>query len=276
MVKLLTGALGLAARRIPVISLRPRTKIPLHNRWTQLGMLDAAAIVVEWRVNPSANVGVLCGPDALDGDGLVIVDIDQPDGSGTLAELEREHGPLPITSTVLTPSGGQHRYFRGRADSWNPGRGLEVRSTGRQCAAPPSLLHVGGYRWTDPAGLGELVQLPAWLASRPAQPSPRRVMTGRLGAACDPVLTIAPPLYFARLTGLVPDAAGFVSCPFHRDDEPSLKVYPSAEQGWFCYGEECRKGGDVVTLAAHLAGLTPPLRAYQFVACLDYLRGRLL
>lgn len=33
------------------------------------------------------------------------------------------------------------------------------------------------------------------------------------------------------------------SCPFHRDDTPSLTAYPG-ERGWFCFS--CQRGGDAV------------------------------
>ena len=74
----------------------------------------------------------------------------------------------------------------------------------------------------------------------------------------------------------MPDRNGFVACPIHQEHEPSLKVYETAERGWFCYGESCRRGGDVVTLVAALAGIPTPVRGHQFVALLEYLRGRLL
>ncbi|MEI2651558.1 MAG: bifunctional DNA primase/polymerase [Microthrixaceae bacterium] len=43
-----------------------------------------------------------------------VLDIDVSDGKtgeDTLAELERLHGPLPATYTVITGSGGRHLYF---------------------------------------------------------------------------------------------------------------------------------------------------------------------
>lgn len=41
------------------------------------------------------------------------------------------------------------------------------------------------------------------------------------------------------------------SCPFHRDDRPSLVVYP-ANQSYFCFG--CGAGGDVIDFAGRLHG----------------------
>ena len=283
--ELVEGALGLAARGFPVLSLRARSKIPVHTGWPNLSMLNPDAIRLEWQLNPDSNVGVLCGPDALDGDGLIIVDIDLPDGPITLEELESEHGKLPPTITVATPSGGSHRYYRGHAVSWNPGPGLEVRSAGRQCVAPPSVHPNGGrYAWAG-EGVNFIARAPAWLSAPQKAARSRREATrsdatrsSHSNGMRDPVLDVAPAVYFKELCGLVPDEHGFVSCPVHPfpDAEPSCKVYATALRGWFCYGEECRQGGDVVTLAALLADIPLPLVGYQFICALDYLRGRLL
>jgi hypothetical protein len=272
--ELLDGALALARTGIPVIPLRPRSKVPVHARWPDLGLLEENAIRQEWELNRDSNVGALCGPEALDGDGLTIVDVDLPDGPGTLQALEREYGSMPATTKVDTPSGGMHYYLRGCTPSWNPGPGLEVRSAGRQCAAPPSIHPNGGeYTWQHNLD-HDLPALPAWLAKADTPPRPRTAFTPT--GLIDPVLEVPPPVYFRKLCGLVPDRDGFVCCPLHGEQEASLKVYPTADRGWFCYGESCRRGGDVVTLVAELAGAETPVRGYRFVALLEYLRGRLL
>ena len=41
-------------------------------------------------------------------------------------------------------------------------------------------------------------------------------------------------------------------CPFHDDDTPSLHVYPSAAEGWYCFG--CGRGGSIYDFAALLLG----------------------
>jgi hypothetical protein len=275
---LLKGALELAARGIPVISLRPRSKVPLHARWTEYGMLDPDHLRVEWGLNPDSNVGVLCGADAFGGDGLTVVDIDLPDGPTSLERFESETGErLPETLTVMTPSGGGHLYYRGATASWNPAPGLEVRSIGRQCAAPPSVLVGGGYAWMEPQP--PIAAAPRWLGKpveTRATERPARCDRGDRRPLNDPVLEVPPPRYFEVLTGLVPDREGFVCCPIHGEDMASLKVYATADRGWFCYGESCRRGGDVITLAAELAGIPTPVRGAEFVGLLEYLRGRLL
>jgi hypothetical protein len=121
--------------------------------------------------------------------------------------------------------------------------------------------------------------LPAWLAQPPRARignADRRPAITHAGGLCDPVLDVDPPTYFRVLCGLTPDRNGFVCCPIHQETEASCRVYATADRGWFCYGETCRKGGDVVTLVAQLAGIPTSVRGPAFLQLLDYLAGRLL
>lgn len=43
---------------------------------------------------------------------------------------------------------------------------------------------------------------------------------------------------------------GFISCPFHNEDTPSLRVYPHS---FYCFG--CGAGGDVISFIAKLHNL---------------------
>lgn len=54
----------------------------------------------------------------------------------------------------------------------------------------------------------------------------------------------------ARHYGLKPNRAGFVSCPFHGERTPSLKLYPAR---WKCFG--CGEGGDAITFVMKLLGI---------------------
>lgn len=120
--------------------------------------------------HPGANIGVRTG------NGLVVLDIDpRHGGDHQLAALEAEHGPLPATPTVLTGGGGMHLYFRGPTDhpSYDLAPGLEIKATGRQIVAPPSIHPETGdpYRWVDGHHLDDLplADLPSCL--RPARKS---------------------------------------------------------------------------------------------------------
>jgi hypothetical protein len=71
----------------------------------------------------------------------------------------------------------------------------------------------------------------------------------------DELAAFAPPAYFGALCGLrVAEQGGAVHCPLpgHDDTYASCQVYPTAEQGWWCFG--CQRGGRVYDLASLLAG----------------------
>jgi len=55
---------------------------------------------------PEANIGIVCGAVS----GLVVIDVDGPDGEETLEALEADIGPLPETVEALTGK-GRHLYL---------------------------------------------------------------------------------------------------------------------------------------------------------------------
>ena len=57
---------------------------------------------------------------------------------------------------------------------------------------------------------------------------------------------------FLRVNGFKVDERGFMSCPFHEDKTPSLKVY-GGERGWCCFS--CRRGGRVSEFLGYLKGI---------------------
>lgn len=56
----------------------------------------------------------------------------------------------------------------------------------------------------------------------------------------------------AEFYGYKPNRSGFICCPFHGEDTPSLKVYDGA-RGFHCFG--CGAHGDVTDLVARLFDL---------------------
>lgn len=57
----------------------------------------------------------------------------------------------------------------------------------------------------------------------------------------------------AELNDLHPNPGGFICCPFHDEQTPSLKLY--RDGGWKCFG--CGKGGSVIDFTCELYGLSP-------------------
>ncbi|HVA17457.1 MAG TPA: bifunctional DNA primase/polymerase [Candidatus Dormibacteraeota bacterium] len=104
---------------------------------------------------------------ALNKSGMIVVDVDTKPGKvgqQTLDILELEHGPLPRTLTVRTPSGGSHYYFHETARVKHRMRvsafGRDVDST-NYVLLPGSLVHGAGYTILDnvPA-----IAAPDWFA----------------------------------------------------------------------------------------------------------------
>lgn len=56
----------------------------------------------------------------------------------------------------------------------------------------------------------------------------------------------------AEFYGFKPNKAGFICCPFHAEDIPSLKLY-EGNRGWNCFG--CGCGGDVIDFVRRLYNL---------------------
>lgn len=56
--------------------------------------------------------------------------------------------------------------------------------------------------------------------------------------------------------GIPISRAGFISCPFHNEKTPSLKIYNEIGRGFYCFG--CGQGGDVIKFIQKYLNLTFP------------------
>jgi len=119
---------------------------------TMNGLKDASADPAQaarwWSMWPEANIGIVCGAVS----GLVVIDVDGPDGEETLEALEADIGPLPETVEALTGK-GRHLYFNHPGVEIRPSAGvlgsaLDVRGDGGYVVGPPSLHYTGRrYEW---------------------------------------------------------------------------------------------------------------------------------
>ena len=143
----------------------PGTKHPA----TERGFLDAtgdlATIDAWWTAQPDANPAVYPGAS-----GHFVLDIDTKGGKGgdeALMALEIEHGPLPATLTISTPSGGRHLWFKGTVPSSveRVGAGLDIRGTGGYVLIPGSVID-GKYYAVESAA--PPADGPDWLRARAA------------------------------------------------------------------------------------------------------------
>lgn len=105
--------------------------------------------------------------------GIWVLDVDpRSGGEETLEALQKEHGRLPRTLTVVTGSGGLHYYFKFpgpeyRNTAGKLGPGLDTRGNGGYVVGAGST-HASGaiYSWKVDSGPDdgvELAEAPAWL-----------------------------------------------------------------------------------------------------------------
>jgi hypothetical protein len=164
--EILEAAVRHATRGRPVFPCHPRGKTPCTPHGFKDATVDVPRIEAwftkDW---PNGNLAVCTGRIAA----LVVVDVDGEEGSASLRRLEQEHAPLPRTASVVTPSGGEHFYFRHpgpeiRNSAGRLGPGLDVRGDGGYVLVPPSVGSNG--RRYEPDERSPAADLPAWLLNR--------------------------------------------------------------------------------------------------------------
>lgn len=107
--------------------------------------------------HPNCNIAVRTGSWS---DRLVVIDVDAHgvDGRLFMRRFERTHGRLPVTVTILTPSGGIHLWFiwpeglELPRNSVNAGFGVDIRGEGGYALVPPSQVDGTPYRFADGRG----------------------------------------------------------------------------------------------------------------------------
>ncbi len=136
-------------------------KHPRVGGWQEKASSDPTTVSKNFRLYQQANVGIVTGK------GLVVVDVDGPEGEHSLTELEVKHGTLPITLTSSTGR-GRHLLYRCLAGMQIKNKvalapHLDIRGDGGYIVGPGST-HVNGkrYAWKDEnAAIGDA---PNWVA----------------------------------------------------------------------------------------------------------------
>ena len=148
---LLVAALAAAAEGYHVFPCLPNKKEPAVKAWQKLATTDPDQIKKWWQQNPDFNIGVV---PALSG--CYVLDQDGPVGGEGLARLERDHGSLPDTLMVRTPSGPSnfHRWYAGECPNSVGTLAEKVDTRGRSldgrlgyALLPPSRTQKGGYEY---------------------------------------------------------------------------------------------------------------------------------
>jgi hypothetical protein len=142
-------------------------KHPLTRHGLKEGTIDEATVRRWWSEAPTANVGIITGPES----GLFMLGPDGQEGVKAVAALERQNTPLPLTPRARSGSGsGRHYLFHWPAAGTVKtmanvnGLAIDTRGNGGLFVAPPSL-HKSGNRYTwevHPDAL-PLAEAPAWL-----------------------------------------------------------------------------------------------------------------
>ncbi len=142
---MLAAALAYAARGWHVFPCVQGGKTPLTPHGFKDATTNPAIIRAWWDKTPQANVAISCGPS-----NLIVIDLDVKNGVDGRESwkyfCEELRHPVPVTTSVRTPSGGEHLYFTGHAKSQVGFRpGIDIRGDGSYVLAPPSCLATGDY-----------------------------------------------------------------------------------------------------------------------------------
>jgi hypothetical protein len=169
----LQAALALAAKGCLVFPIQRGGKKPAIRSWPDLATTDPDRIGTWWRRWPDANVGIHTR-------GLLVLDIDGPDGQESLLRL-RETRPLPPTLRILSGNRDEPHHYqilyrlspglraRNKPLCCYPGYtefgSIDIRSTRGQVVGPGSVHPTGGlYRWeSEPRNVYEqATEAPEW------------------------------------------------------------------------------------------------------------------
>ena len=148
-----------------VFPLKPGEKVPMTQQGFKDATTSAEQIETWWTDRPNANIGIATGEVS----GIVVVDVDGPQGEAALAAL----GHMPLTPVSLTGKGRHLIFLRPQEGFKNSagklGAQLDTRGDGGYIVAPPSVHPNGGkYQWAKgahPAKI-ELAKLPAAITDR--------------------------------------------------------------------------------------------------------------
>lgn len=138
-----------------------------------------------WPDIHAGNIGLFPGAS-----GLLVIDVDTKHGAigdATMKTLQKEHGKLPETLTVKTPSGGWHLYFKKpeveHIGNNSIGEGIDIRCDSGYVLAPGS--SIDGKEYTVIRNKPVAALPDAWVALFQPKPkhAPRATVQARNGIA---------------------------------------------------------------------------------------------
>ncbi len=141
---------------------------------------DLEQIQSWWTMHPGANIGLPTG----EASGVMVLDMDMPEGYYSLKTLVTGFGTLPETRRSKTANGGLHYFYQYPHDrNTYPGTiglhtliGLDVRAEGNYVVLPPSRLYGRKYyTWARPDL--PIAQAPQWLLTLLSQAEEQKHLT---------------------------------------------------------------------------------------------------
>ena len=129
---------------------------------------DEETIREWWTYHPGATIGLATGSVS----GVIVLDIDPPEGYYNLKGLQTTYSPLPDTRRSRTGNKGLHYFFEYPSDGntyrnavgLNNHEGVDIRATGGYVVLPPSKLYGRlAYKWGNPQT--PIAPLPVWLSA---------------------------------------------------------------------------------------------------------------
>jgi len=150
------------AGKVPYKFLTPEQESHGHKDATT----DPGTLHTWWSEHPKANIGLPTG----EASGVIVLDMDVPEGYFHLKELQQTYDILPNTRRSRTAGGGLHYYFQYPHDGHRyPGAvglsgliGIDVRAEGNYVVLPPSRLYGRKY-YTWANAEQEASNAPDWL-----------------------------------------------------------------------------------------------------------------
>lgn len=153
----LDWALWFASKGFLILQLQAGSKNPKRGfGWLKACSSDPEVIEKWFEEDPEMNYGVCPGPNH------VILDLDNKpltgkDGEAHLIGLSLEHEDIPETLTIVSPSGGKHKYFStpitlSNAHGFGKESGIDIRGAHGYVVGPGCSLIKGKCKATDIPG----------------------------------------------------------------------------------------------------------------------------
>jgi hypothetical protein len=164
-------AARLAGQGYAVLPCWPDSKTPVWRRGVYSATRDLDVLERHYRNHPQDNLAIACEPS-----GVMVVDLDVPDGPDNFAVLCDRHAvEWPATLTRSTPRGGLHLEFTSAttfaSSTGQLGTGIDIKAAAGYVLVPSSTVNGNPYRLTVEV---ERLEVPGWLASLCGRRHPKR------------------------------------------------------------------------------------------------------